>query len=33
MRELAKVCTKVRSSQRQVEDATQVIDVEVLHIS
>lgn len=33
MRELAKVCKKVRSSQRQVEDAAQVIDVEVLHIS
>jgi len=29
LRELAKVCARVRGSQRQVEDAAHVIDVEV----
>ncbi len=33
LRELAKVCAKVRGSQRQVEDAAQVIDVEVRMLS
>lgn len=33
LRELAKVCAKVRGSQRQVEDAAQVMDVEVCLLS
>ncbi len=33
LRELAKVCAKVRGSQMQVEDAAQVIDVEVRLLS
>ena len=33
LRELAKVCAKVRASQSQVEDAAQVIDVEVRMLS
>ena len=33
LRDLAKVCTKVRGSQRQVEDVAQIIDVEVRLLS
>jgi len=33
LRDLAKVCAKVRASQRKVEDAAEVIDVEVRILS